>query len=66
MLANVLVQGFFALIETAYPLLANGAGVDADFLLVPELSYGAALLILVGVTVLWRRGARADIIGNIR
>jgi hypothetical protein len=51
-LANVLVQFFFAAIETGYPLLEKGAHVDADFLLVPELSYGAALAIVFGVTVL--------------
>jgi hypothetical protein len=34
--------------------------------LVPELSYGAAVLILIAVTVLWQRAAPADIIGNIR
>lgn len=64
--ANLLVQGFFAVIETAYPLLEDGAGVDADFLLVPELSYGATRLILVGVTVLWHRLPGADIIGSKR
>lgn len=51
-LANALVQVFFAIIETGYPLLENGAHVDADFLLVPELSYGAALVILIAVTVI--------------
>ena len=59
-------QPLFALIETAYSLLENGARVDADFLLVPELAYGAALLILLCVTVLWHRAAEADIISNDR
>ena len=59
-------QPLFALIETAYSLLENGARVDADFLPVPELTYGAALLILICVTVLWHRAAQADIIGNER
>lgn len=40
--------------------------MNADFLLVPELSYGAAQLILIGVTVLWHRAPGPDIIGRIR
>ena len=55
LLANVAVLLFFCVIELAYPLLEQN-GIDGDVLLVPELNYGAALLILGLVTgvAAWR------------
>lgn len=50
LLANVLALLFFSGIEIAYPLLEEVGHVDADVLLLPELNYGAVLLILL-VTV---------------
>ena len=47
LLANVLALAFFSAIEVAYPLLEQVGHVDADLLLLPEVNYGAALLILV-------------------
>ena len=55
LLGNVAVLLFFCAIELAYPLLEQG-GVDGDVLLLPELNYGAALLIMGLVTgaAAWR------------
>lgn len=47
LLANMLVLLFFTAIEVAYPLLEEVAHVDADVLLLPEVNYGAALLIVL-------------------
>ncbi len=49
LLANVAVLLFFCAIELAYPLLEQG-GIDGDVLLLPELNYGAALVVLGVVT----------------
>lgn len=59
LLANVLVLAFFSCLELAYPLLENVGHVDADVLLLPELNYGGALLILAAVAAAstWRGGA---------
>jgi hypothetical protein len=46
-LANVLALLFFSGIETAYPLIEDVGHVDADVLLLPELNYGAVLVILL-------------------
>jgi hypothetical protein len=46
LLANVLVLVFFSAIELTYPLLEDVGNVNADLLLLPELNYGIALLIL--------------------
>lgn len=56
LLANVIVLLFFSAIELAYPLTEQVGGVDGDVLLLPEVNYGAALLILVLVTGIaaWR------------
>ena len=56
LLANVLVLLFFAAIEVAYPLIEDVLQVRADVLLLPELNYGAVLLILLTTTVTstWR------------
>jgi hypothetical protein len=51
LLANVVALLFFALIETAYPLLEHFAGVTADVLLLPEFDYGVALVILLFVSL---------------
>jgi len=58
LLANVLALVFFACIEMAYPLLEEVGHVNADVLLLPELNYGAVLLIMLVTTFLatWRRG----------
>jgi len=60
LLANVLVLAFFSSIEMAYPLLEDVGHVNADVLLLPELNYGAVLLILLATTFLatWPRGGR--------
>ncbi len=50
LLGNVLVLVFFSAIELAYPLLEEVGHVDADVLLLPELNYGAVLLILAATT----------------
>lgn len=50
LLANVLVLLFFALLEGTYPL-AERAGLNVDFLLLPELNYGGALAIVLVVIV---------------
>jgi hypothetical protein len=50
LLANAAVLAFFSLLEVAYPLLEDVAGVDADVLLLPAVNYGGALLVLLGVT----------------
>src|SRR5262249_43452051 len=49
LLANVIVLVFFASIELAYPLVEHVGGIDADALLLPEVNYGTALLIVVVV-----------------
>jgi hypothetical protein len=60
LLANVLALVFFSCIEMAYPLLEEVGHVNADVLLLPELNYGAVLLIMLVTTFLatWRRGGR--------
>jgi len=55
LLANVLALVFFSCIEMAYPLLEEVGHVNADVLLLPELNYGAVLLILVVTTFLATR-----------
>jgi hypothetical protein len=55
LLANVLVLVFFSCIELAYPLLEDVGHVNADVLLLPELNYGAVLLILLATTFLATR-----------
>jgi hypothetical protein len=52
LLANVLALVFFSSIELAYPLLEDVGHVNADVLLLPELNYGAVLLILLATTFL--------------
>ncbi len=64
LLANVLVLVFFSAIELAYPLLEDVAHVNADVLLLPELNYGVALLILVVTTAAMTR--RGDGTGRVR
>ncbi|HSR26313.1 MAG TPA: hypothetical protein VLW53_22345 [Candidatus Eisenbacteria bacterium] len=71
LLANALALLFFAVVELAYPLLEEVAHVDADVLLLPELNYGAVLLILVATTALAtsaggmrRRRERAPSVGS--
>src|SRR5215472_16147899 len=56
LLANVVVLLFFWAIELAYPLMEEVGMIDADVLLLPEVNYGAALLVMVLVTSLaaWR------------
>jgi hypothetical protein len=56
LLANVLVLLFFCAIELAYPLTEQVARIDGDVLLLPEVNYGAALLIiaLVSGVAAWR------------
>jgi hypothetical protein len=58
LLANVLALVFFSCIEMAYPLLEEVGHVNADVLLLPELNYGAVLLILVVTTFLATRPRR--------
>jgi hypothetical protein len=60
LLANVAVLVFFSAIETAYPLLEHGLGVDADVLLLPGVNYGGALLVLLWALAAssWRRPAQ--------
>jgi hypothetical protein len=58
LLANVCVQLFFAVLETAYPLLEGVVHVDGDVLLAPELTYGSVLAILLAVTFLSIPGRR--------
>jgi hypothetical protein len=55
LLANVLVLAFFSCIELAYPLLEDVGHVNADVLLLPELNYGAVLLILLTTTFIATR-----------
>ena len=50
LLANVLVLLFFCAIELAYPLTEQVGRIDADVLLLPEVNYGAALLIVAVVS----------------
>lgn len=52
LLANALALLFFAAIELAYPLLEEVAHVNADVLLLPELNYGAVLVILLATAAL--------------
>jgi hypothetical protein len=69
LLANVLALVFFSCIEMAYPLLEEVGHVDADVLLLPELNYGAVLLILVVTTFLAtrpRRGPRLHVAPSVR
>jgi len=56
LLANVLVLLFFCAIELAYPLTEQVGRIDADVLLLPEVNYGAALLIVAVVSgvAAWR------------
>jgi hypothetical protein len=56
LLANAVVLLFFSAIELAYPLLEQVGHVDADVLVLPEVNYGATVLIMVLVTGLasWR------------
>jgi len=56
LVANVLVLLFFCAIELAYPLTEQVGRIDADVLLLPEVNYGAALLIiaLVSGVAAWR------------
>lgn len=49
LLANVAVLLFFALLELAFPLLYQRSYVAADILLIPELNYGGALLLMLVV-----------------
>jgi hypothetical protein len=66
LLANAAVLAFFSLIEVAYPLLEDVAGVDADVLLLPAVNYGGALLVLLGVVAASARpgaGHRPRVIG---
>jgi hypothetical protein len=61
LLANVLVLVFFAGIELAYPLVEDVGHANADVLLLPEVNYGAVLLILAATTAAMTRsggGAR--------
>ncbi len=60
LLANVLVLLFFSAIEVAYPLVEQVAGLEGDVLLLPEVNYGAVLLILVLGTAVsaWRSSHR--------
>ena len=61
LLANVAVLVFFSAIEVTYPVLEHVARVNADVLLLPEVNYGGALLVLLWVLTVssWRRpGAR--------
>jgi hypothetical protein len=57
LLANVLALVFFSCIEMAYPLLEEVGHVNADVLLLPELNYGAVLVIMLVTIFLatWRR-----------
>jgi len=64
LLANVLVLVFFSCIEMADPLLDDVLHVNADVLVLPELNYGAVLLILLATTFLAtrpRRGPRLHV-----
>jgi hypothetical protein len=56
LLANALVLLFFAAIEVAYPLLEEVGHLNADVLLLPEVNYGATLLIMLGAAgaAAWR------------
>ena len=47
LLGNALALGFFAVLEPAYLLLELGSHREADFLLWPEVSYGAVAVILL-------------------
>lgn len=52
LLANLLIQGFFSSIETAFAVLERSAHLDADVLLLPELNYGVCIAIITAVAVL--------------
>lgn len=49
LVANILIVCFFIAIEGAYAILERIAHVDADVLLLPEVNYGAWLLIVLAV-----------------
>jgi hypothetical protein len=55
LLANIVVQLFYALVESADALFDRADVPPTDFLLWPEFNYGAALLIvLLVVAATWR------------
>jgi len=59
LLANVAALLFFALIEGAYPLLDVWNDDVADVLLVPDLNYGGALLVMLAAIAASLRGGRS-------
>ena len=63
LLANALVLGFFAVLEPGYLLLELGSHREADFLLWPEVNYGAVAVILLLVAGL---GSRVRLTGGSR
>jgi hypothetical protein len=63
LLGNALALGFFAVLEPAYLLLELGSHREADFLLWPEVNYGAVAVILLLVAGL---GSRVRLTGGSR
>jgi hypothetical protein len=47
LLANVLVLVYFSIVETVFAVGENVAHVDMDVLTVPELNYGACLVVVI-------------------